>query len=279
MSPVHTISPAIARSWLLLPANKTDQFDAAVNSEMDVVLLDVEDGTPAAEKATARQDVHDWLADGGRAWVRINDVRSPEWEKDLEVLGHLPNLQGVMLAKTENPEHVELTAARLREGTPIVALVESAEGLAQATEIARTKPVVRLAFGVGDFRRDTGIGSSPLALAYTRSQFVISSRVARVAPPIDGPTISAEVAVLREAAEHAVEMGMTGKLCLHTDQAPYINEVLSPSAADVSWAEAVIAELGQGGERVKDGSDLPRLARAQKISRLAHAFAVTGQQL
>lgn len=279
MSPLHTISPAIARSWLLLPANKTDQFDAAVNSEMDVVLLDVEDGTPAAEKATARQDVHDWLSDGGRAWVRINDVRSPEWEKDLEVLGHLPNLQGVMLAKTENPEHVALTAARLREGTPIVALVESAEGLAQATEIARTKPVVRLAFGVGDFRRDTGIGSSPLALAYTRSQFVISSRVARVAPPIDGPTISAEVAVLREAAEHAVEMGMTGKLCLHTDQAPYINEVLSPSAADVSWAEAVIAELGQGGERVKDGSDLPRLARAQKISRLAHAFAVTGQQL
>lgn len=279
MSPMHTISPAIARSWLLLPANKPEQFDDAVNSEMDVVLLDVEDGTPASEKATARQGVHDWLVEGGKAWVRINDVRSPEWEKDLEMLGQLPNLQGVMLAKTENPEHVALTAARLREGTPIVALVESAEGLAQATAIAATKPVVRLAFGVGDFRRDTGIGSSPLALAYTRSQFVVSSRVARVAPPIDGPTISNEVAVLREAAEHAVEMGMTGKLCLHTDQAPYINEVLSPSAADVSWAEAVIAELGQGGERVKDGSDLPRLARAQKISRLAHAFAVTGQQL
>lgn len=279
MSPLHTISPAIARSWLLLPANKPEQFDAAVNSEMDVVLLDVEDGTPATDKAAARQGVCDWLNDGGRAWVRINDVRSPEWEKDLAMLGHLPNLQGVMLAKTENPEHVSLTAARLREGTPIVALVESAEGLAQATAIAATKPVVRLAFGVGDFRRDTGIGSSPLALAYTRSQFVISSRVARVAPPIDGPTISNEVAVLREAAEHAVEMGMTGKLCLHTDQAPYINEVLSPSAADVSWAEAVIAELGQGGERVKDGSDLPRLARAHKISRLAHAFAVTGQQL
>ncbi|WP_333618383.1 HpcH/HpaI aldolase/citrate lyase family protein [Dietzia sp.] len=276
MSPVHTISPAIARSWLLLPANKPERFDAAIDSEMDVVLLDVEDGTPEAEKAQSREYVRDWLNGGGKAWIRINDVRSSEWEKDLEMLGHLPNLQGVMLAKTENAEHVALTAARLREGTPMVALVESADGLANATEIAKAKPVVRLAFGIGDFRRDTSIGSSPLALAYTRSQFVISSRVARVAPPIDGPTISNEVTVLREAAEHAVEMGMTGKLCLRVDQAPYINEVLSPSAADVSWAESVIEELGHGGERAKDGSDLPRLARAQKIARLAHAFAANG---
>ena len=166
-----------------------------------------------------------------------------------------------------------LTASRLSEGTPIVALVESAEGLAAATEIAKTDQVVRLAFGSGDFRRDTGIGASQIALAHTRSQFVIASRVARIAPPIDGPTLSNDTQVLMDAAEHAVEMGMTGKLCLRVDQAPYINQVLAPSAADVSWAESVIEELGPGGERCRDGSDLPRLARAQKISRLAQAFA------
>lgn len=274
MSPMSTIPPTIARSWLLLPADRPERFDAAASSEMDVVVLDVEDGCRQSEKERARREVRQWLEAGNHAWIRINDVRSPEWEKDLMALGHCPGLDGVMLAKTENAEHVSLTASRLAANTPIVALVESADGLANATEIAQTPQVVRLAFGVGDFRRDTGIGSSQIALAYTRSQFVVSSRVARVAPPIDGPTISNDTQVLKDAAEHAVEMGMTGKLCLRVDQAPYINEVLSPSAADVSWAESVIEELGAGGERCRDGSDLPRLARAQQISRLAKAYAV-----
>ncbi|MDX2358086.1 CoA ester lyase [Dietzia sp. PP-33] len=275
MSPLSTIPPTIARSWLLLPADKSERFDAAVSSEMDVVVLDVEDGCRQSEKERARREVRQWLEAGNHAWIRINDVRSSEWEKDLMALGHCPGLDGVMLAKTENPEHISLTAARLAENTPIVALVESADGLAAAAEIAKTDQVVRLAFGVGDFRRDTGIGSSQIALAYTRSQFVVASRIARVAPPIDGPTISNDTQVLMDAAEHAVEMGMTGKLCLRVDQAPYINEVLSPSAADVSWAESVIDELGPGGERCRDGADLPRLARAQKIAHLAQAYAVT----
>ena len=274
MSPMSTIPPTIARSWLLLPADKSDRFDAAVNSEMDVVVLDVEDGCRQSEKERARREVRQWLEAGNHAWIRINDVRSPEWEKDLMALGHCPGLDGVMLAKTENPEHVSLTAARLAANTPIVALVESADGLAAATEIAKTDQGVRLAFGIGDYRRHTGIASSQIAMAYTRSQFVWSSRVARVAPPIDGPTISNDTQVLMDAAEHAVEMGMTGKLCLRVDQAPYINEVLSPSAADVSWAESVIAALGPGGERARHRADPPRLARAQKIARLAKAYAV-----
>lgn len=112
MSSTSTIPPTIARSWLLLPADKSDRFDAAVKSEMDVVVLDVEDGCRQAEKERARREVRQWLEAGNHAWIRINDVRSPEWEKDLMALGHSPGLDGVMLAKTENAEHVALTAAR-----------------------------------------------------------------------------------------------------------------------------------------------------------------------
>lgn len=273
MSSQSTIPPTIARSWLLHPADQSERFAEAVNSEVDVVVLDVEDGCRQSEKERARREVRQWLEAGNQAWLRINDARSPEWEKDLLALGHCPGLAGVMLAKTENAEHVALTASRLAADTPIVALVESADGLQQAAEIAGADQVVRLAFGVGDFRRDTGIGASNIALAYARSQFVLASRVGRVAPPIDGPTLSTDTKVIRDAAEHALEMGMTGKLCLRMEQAPHINGVLAPSAADISWAASVIDELGDYGERARDGSDLPRLARAQKIAGLAKAFA------
>ena len=49
------------------------------------------------------------------------------------------------------------TAKRL-PNVPIVALVETARGLERITEIAAAKGTFRLAFGIGDFRRDTGFG-------------------------------------------------------------------------------------------------------------------------
>lgn len=39
-------------------------------------------------------------------------------------------------------------------------------GLEAATEIARAESTFRLAFGSGDFRRDTGMSDDPLAMAY-----------------------------------------------------------------------------------------------------------------
>ena len=65
----------------------------------------------------------------------------------------------VMLAMVESVDHVTETAKRLA-GVPIVALVETARGLERITEIAAAKGTFRLAFGIGDFRRDTGFGAA-----------------------------------------------------------------------------------------------------------------------
>ena len=65
-----------------------------------------------------------------------------------------------MLAMVESVDHVTETAKRL-PNVPIVALVETARGLERITEIAATKGTFRLAFGIGDFRRDTGFGRTP----------------------------------------------------------------------------------------------------------------------
>nr|WP_314144452.1 CoA ester lyase [uncultured Rhodococcus sp.] len=269
------VAPDRARSWLLVPATKPETFGDAVASGVDAVILDIEDAVAPAKKPAAREAVVRWLGDGNSAWVRINDATTPYWADDLAALSGLPGLVGVMLAKTESGGQVEATAARLAPGTPILALVESAMGLEAATEIARADSTFRLAFGSGDFRRDTGMSDDPLAMAYPRSRLVVSSRVARIPGPIDGPTLTANDSILGRDAALTLSMGMTGKLCMHSEQAPIVNRELAPSPTDVSWAHDVIDALGADGAHVKDGSDLPRLAKALKINELAEIFGIS----
>ena len=268
------IAPQQARSWLLVPASKPDTFDAALASAADAVILDLEDAVTAPNKPAARRDVAAFLSEHNHAWVRINDATTPFWEEDLAVLAGLPGLEGVMLAKTESGQQADATAERLPDGTKILALVESAVGLEAAPEIARTDGIFRLAFGSGDFRRDTGMSDEPLAMAYPRSRLVVSSRAARLPGPIDGPTLTANESILARDSALTVSMGMTGKLCMHAEQAPTVNRELAPSPSDVTWADEVVDALGADGARVKDGSDLPRLAKALKIRDAAEIFGV-----
>ena len=268
-------SAEISRSWLLVPATAPDRFDPSVASRADQVILDLEDAVDPKLKDDARTVVAEWLeTSGSSAWVRINSVDTDFWSDDVDGLRGLPGLLGVMLAKTESAEQVSETYHRLGSATPVLALVESALGIEDAADIARAKGAFRLAFGSGDYRRDTGASADDLAMAYPRSRLVVASRVGKLPGPIDGPTVGSSHPVLREQSEMTVALGMTGKLCLDTSQLPVINEVISPTGSDVAWAQSFLADFEARGRTIRDGSDLPRLGRAEKIERLAREFGV-----
>ncbi|NQX29487.1 CoA ester lyase [Microbacteriaceae bacterium VKM Ac-2854] len=269
------VSPEIARSWLLVNATKTDTFDAAFTSRADQIVLDIEDAVDPKAKPEARTAVAAWLSvEGNRAWVRINDHSTSFWSDDVDELKGLPGLAGVMLAKTEAAEHVTETFDRLGGQTPVLALVESALGIEEAVSIAKARGCFRLAFGSGDYRRDTGTSADDLAMAYPRSRLVVASRIGDLPGPIDGPTVSNSHPVLREQSALTVSLGLTGKLCLDTEQLAVINEVISPTPSDVAWARDFLDDFEARGRVIRDGSDLPRLGRAKKIDKLATAFGV-----
>jgi citrate lyase subunit beta/citryl-CoA lyase len=268
------VSAEIARSWLLVAATRPDDFDAAEGSRADQIILDVEDAVDPRLKGAARDDIANWLSSGGSGWVRINDRLSDFWSDDVDALVGLPGLRGVMLAKAEAAAHVTETFDRLRGTTPVIPLVESALGIEEAASIARARGAYRLAFGSGDYRRDTGTSADDLAMAYPRSRLVVASRVGKLPGPIDGPTVGTSHPVLREQSSVAVALGMTGKLCLDLEQLPIINEVISPTRSDVAWAREFLDDFEARGRVIRDGSDLPRLGRAEKIDKLARAFGV-----
>jgi citrate lyase subunit beta/citryl-CoA lyase len=213
-----------------------------------------------------------WLGAGNSDWVRINGFGTPWWADDLRTLAST-SIGGVMLAMVESVDHVTETAKRL-PNVPIVALVETARGLERITEIAATKGTFRLAFGIGDFRRDTGFGEDPATLAYARSRFTIAAKAAHLPSAIDGPTIGSNALKLIEATAVSTEFGMTGKICLTPDQCAVVNEGLSPSQDEIAWAKEFFAEFERDGGEVRNGSDLPRIARATKILELARSYGI-----
>ncbi|MGO4533399.1 HpcH/HpaI aldolase/citrate lyase family protein [Leifsonia sp. 2MCAF36] len=255
-----------ARSWQLVSALRLDDAD---DSTADAVVLDLEDAVPAAGKPAARRAALSFLEDRP-TWVRVNDVTSGHWEDDLTAIGSSPGLRGIMLAKVESAEQVSRTAEKLPAGVRIVALIESALGLEAASDIAREPATFRLAFGSGDFRRDTGMADDPVALAYPRSRLVVASAAAGLPGPIDGPTLTDSADVLLAAARTSRLLGMTGKLVLRAAHAERVNEALSPSPAELAWARDTVGRAGDGG--AIDGSYLPTLARARALLALADEF-------
>jgi citrate lyase subunit beta/citryl-CoA lyase len=75
---------------------------------------------------------------------------------------------------------------------------------------------------------------------------------------------------LRRDTEAARRDGFTGRLAIHPAQVPVINEVFTPTAAQVEKAKAVVAAFaaqpGAGAVGI-DGKmyDRPHLARAQRL--------------
>ncbi|MFT3901354.1 MAG: CoA ester lyase [Gordonia sp. (in: high G+C Gram-positive bacteria)] len=267
------IDPVLARSWLLVNGAQYERFEPASKSRADIVILDIEDAVAPKDKVTARDNAVRWMNEGHEDWVRINGFGTPWWAEDLAALSKT-SVGGVMLAMVESMDHVTETASRL-PGVPIVALVETARGLERIGEIASAKGTFRLAFGIGDFRRDTGFGENPQTLAYARSRFTIAAKAAHLPSAIDGPTVGSSALKLSEATSVSVEFGMTGKICLTPEQCAPVNEGLSPSLDDISWAREFFAEFDRDGGEIRNGSDLPRIARATKILDLARAYGIT----
>ncbi len=144
--------PATARTWLFVPGDRPDRFVKAAGSGADLVVVDLEDAVASPNKDRARDAVAAWLADGGRACVRVN--AGDRGRADVAALTGLPGLVATMLPKACDPAGVEEVAAASR--APVVPLVESVAGVLAVHALAAVDGVVRLAFGHLDYALDLG---------------------------------------------------------------------------------------------------------------------------
>lgn len=258
------VSLETIRTPLFVPADRPDRFEKAATSGADAVILDLEDAVARDRKEMARAALRSDFTDLP-VLVRINAVGTPWHEDDLAALRGL-RLAGVILPKAEGPESVATVCHALDGRAPVLALIESGLGLARCRAIAALSGVCRLVFGSIDYCADLGCEHLREVLLPARSELVLASRLAGIAPPIDG--VTARLDDLSETYEdtvHARAMGMTGKLCIHPVQIPEVRRAFLPSEAEIDWARRVMAS-GDGAVSV-DGAmvDAPVRLRAQGI--------------
>ena len=260
----------LARSYLFVPGDRPERFEKACASGADAVILDLEDAVAPEGKDSAREAVRDWLAQGGRAWVRLNATETPWFEDDCSLFD-APGLLGVSLPKAETAGQLRQLAERLRDPLRILPIVETARGIWHAGELAGAPKVERLAFGSVDFQLDTGIVGDGRELLYARSRLVLASAMARIGAPVDGVTVQLDdVARLETDVLDARRMGFGGKLCVHPRQVQPINQGFLPTSEEVAWALEVMAvvEAHEGvGAISLHGKliDLPVITRARRI--------------
>lgn len=257
----------VARSLLFVPGARPERFEKAAASGAHEVVLDLEDAVAPAAKEEARKAVADWLACGHRAIVRINAADTSWYDDDLKMMRAAPAAR-IMLPKADM-DSVNLTAGAL-PGRPIIALLETVQGLMSLHAMCAVSDVVRIAFGSIDFALDSGVADEGEYLTSVRVQIALASRYAGLAAPIDG--VSQEFVdeqIMRAEALCSKQLGFGGKLCIHPRQIEPVNQAFQPSDADISWAQRVIDAFNAsgGGATSVDGKmiDKPVMQRARLI--------------
>lgn len=232
-----------ARSLLFAPANRPDLFGKFPRLDADLFVLDLEDGTPPAERPAARRRLKDSIqaARGdheGRLFVRVNPANSQEFRADLEALAG-SGADGVVLAKAEHSEEI----AMLETGLPVITGIESVRGVLNVSAIAGADGVVAVYFGAEDFATEMGARRTAegLEVLYARSRVVLAAKAAGVLALDQVVLDLRDDARFLSDAETGRGLGYDGKMCIHPRQVDLANQAFAPTAEEVDYARRLLA--------------------------------------
>jgi len=281
------------RSLLFVPGDSEKKLAKSVSSGADVLLLDLEDSVAPANKARAReltaQFIHDRRgAEGPVLYVRVNDLASGETEADLAaVIAAGP--AGIMLPKCNGGIDVTHLAARLRVheaecgltdgATKILPLItETPQGIFEAGSYRHSghrlcgvtwgAEDLSAAVGAATSRRPDGSYTDVFRLA--RAITILAAASAEIAAIDTVFPNFRDMEAFRRDTEEGERDGFTGRMAIHPDQVPIINEVFTPSAEAIGHANAVVeafAAAGDAGVVAIGGAmyDRPHLRRAERL--------------
>jgi citrate lyase subunit beta/citryl-CoA lyase len=289
------------RSLLFVPGDSPKKLAKGLESGADALIVDLEDSVAADRKAQARAGALGFLKDAGaaahrpRLLVRVNGLDTGLIDADLDaVMPGRPD--AILLPKAEGGASVIHLDAKLAVREAVCGLPDGATRIAAiATETAAalfaagtyagaSARLSALTWGAEDLSADLGAETNrdedgrftgPFRLA--RSLCIAAAAAAKV-QALDTVFVDfRNTEGLRRESAEARRDGFTGKLAIHPGQVAVINEVFTPSPAEIARAQAVVAAFAAApsvGVVGIDGVmyDRPHLERAKRMLARANSL-------
>ena len=285
------------RSMLFLPGNNPNMIINAGCLGSDAIIFDLEDAVAPAEKDAARILVRNTLRytdlSGCEVIVRINSVDTDYWKADLDaILPEKPNV--ILLPKSSTPADVILADSYISEleeklGLPnmsvaLMPLIETALGVENAFAIASsTKRVCAIFLGAEDLTADLRCKRTKEGreIEYARTRLVVAARAAGV-DVYDTPftDVNDDEGIVTDA-KLAKALGFTGKASISPRHVEVINQVFSPTLAEIDYAYEVMDAIALAKKQGKGAIslygkmiDAPIVARAEQTIAMAVALGL-----
>lgn len=289
------------RTMLFIPGNSPAMLINADIHQADAIILDLEDAVSPLEKDAARILVRNAIEHlkyrGTELIVRINPLGTDYIQEDLETIVPLsPSLiMPTKVAGSDDIKRVDAmitaieTAHGMAPGTVgLIPLLETAEGVENAFQIAKASPRVKAIFlGAEDLTSDLqAIRSKPSEeILWARGRMVMAARAAGI-DVYDTPftDVNDDEGTEKDAL-FARSMGFTGKAAISPRHVPIINTVFSPSEKEILYAKEVLAvieeakRLGKGAISLRGKMiDKPIVDRAKRVLDAAKQLGLGGVQ-
>lgn len=237
-----------------------ENLKKAIESDVDAICMDLEDGILPDKKQACREAtvevLKNWDFRGKERMVRINKFGSEYFEEDLAAI--LPcKPDALRIPKAENVDDLLALDSRLykfemengmeKNTIEMVLMIETALGMYRCYELASCcERITAVGIGMEDFTTSMGLEERRYVpgnpdLTYARQKLVLDCRAAGVQAIDSGVLFNGNVDYIREDTRLDKYQGFDGRSVGDLAQIDVINEVFSPSAKNVDWAERVIS--------------------------------------
>lgn len=249
------------RSYLYVVGHREDHIAKAYASEVDAVVLELEDAVAPSMKEQARRTVAQVLQTppAKPTYVRVNPLGSGLTRQDLDAVAGAP-IEGIRIAKAQSAQDVHAVCRWLDElgsAARVQVLLETALAVERVSEITTAhERVIGVALGEQDLQAD--VGASDEGLLYARSRVVFACRAAGLPAPYQSVWTSIpDLDGLRSSSRAGKRLGFFGRSAIHPSQVPVINEVFTPTAEEIAQAEELQRHLRDAVDADAAGVKLP----------------------
>lgn len=251
------------RTMLFMPGNNPGMLVSADNLDADAIIYDLEDAVSTSQKDAARDLVSSALKTltykNSLVCVRINPTDSPYWKDDLrQIIPARPDALVIPKSNKDTAKEVFdfiddfCKEKKIENDLKYYMLVESARGILELEDIVKeSEKIEGLLLGGEDYSVDMQVErtADSVELAYARY------RIATVAKAyglnaIDTPYTDIDNKEgLKKDTNFVKAIGFNGRLIVGPRQVVAVNEMFSPTEAEIEDAKVIVSQAKEAEEK------------------------------